>query len=138
MKDFKILIVVPAVLYLASLVLPAASAFETPTHPHEVVRGFWLLAVGWLGIFGGQVAWLANPFGLVATLLLVAARGSLAIVFSLIALLLSLLAFLWRVDLGWEQPIPGRLDIGAYLWMASFAALLICSCLEPVLRVRRA
>jgi hypothetical protein len=136
MKDRSAFLVIPAIFYLASLFLPAATATNEFTHEHSVHNGGTLLLFGWTGVMGGLLAWLANPVAALAMLFALGRRPARAIGWSLAALALSLQAFAWRNEPAWEGPHPVHLEVGAYLWMLSFAALLLCALLKTAARHR--
>jgi hypothetical protein len=130
MRYFNFFFLVPVFLFGVSLMLPAVYQERSPT------SGAWLLALGWLGVLRLQVAWLANPVGLVALLFGLANRPWPAAILGGIALAISLTAFLWRTEPSFGES-GGQLEVrpavGMYLWISSFVALLICALLQGAL-----
>ena len=112
---------------LLSFVLLFAAACALPalhlTGRREVWTGVELIAMGWMGLTLGQYGWLANPAVLIALLLAMRGRTSLAIIFSFIAAALGLHT-LWllghEIKLGDEPFNTVRvvsLGAGYYVWM---------------------
>jgi hypothetical protein len=130
MRFFRVLFLIPALLFAVSLFLPAVYQSNSPA------SGAWLLAFGWLGILRLQVAWLANPIGLAAFMFALSNRLWPAAVLGCVALVISLTAFMWRTEPSMGEG-GGQLvvhpGIGMYLWISSFAALLFCVLLQCAL-----
>jgi hypothetical protein len=130
MRYLKALYLLPLLLFVASLCLPAVYQSHRPT------SGAWLLVLGWLGVLRLQIAWLANPVGLAAFLFGLSNRPWPAAVLSFVALLISLTALLWRTEPSLGEgggQLEVRPAIGTYLWISSFAGLLCCVLLEGAL-----
>ncbi len=87
-----------------------------------------LLLIGWMGMFDGIFAWLANPFLLVAWVLMLIPRARfVAPIFAIVAILLAL-SFLLHEQImvdeaGNYAKITGY-GTGYWLWVASMAAAL--------------
>jgi len=112
-----------AVLYAASLFMPAGVWFQDPD------RGFEYLLFGWMGLFAGVFCWLANPCALITILLIAAKKYKLAVGFSVIAVLFagstliySAARFHIAFDAGGTFGTPA---IGFYLWLTSLILLSI-------------
>lgn len=119
-------------LYVLSLLLPGLTV-----HMHNGRQSHWLglalLAFGWLGALKGAWAWYANPLWF-AALFCVMKRSDLSMPFAAAALLL---AFASMPGLqGWtiffpseamrsDEVGPASLELGYWLWIASFAVLLV-------------
>jgi hypothetical protein len=136
--------------YVAACALPALD-FQTVYHQSgntepSVYSGAGLLLLGWLAIFSGQFAWLANPL-LICSLILTALRRWLA------AVIVALAALLATADLVLlnRQHIPanegGTADLvlrhpllACYLWLGSIVIAFIgpLLCLATDRRARRA
>jgi hypothetical protein len=81
-----------ALLYAVSLVLPAIAE----TYPDGMridEQGYLILAMGWMGILIGQVAWFANPIWLLAVILFWRRRWKGAARASVAAVLLGAVSF---------------------------------------------
>ena len=116
------------VLFGLSLVTPAA--FESKYGiARACTQGDWhhgyaLFLIGPLGLFIGQVGWLANPLMLAAALL--RRRKAIAIMLALLAILfivITSISFTTMPNDVAGNPIC-QLGIGYYLWLLSSIALL--------------
>ncbi|RTZ63287.1 MAG: hypothetical protein DSZ29_07245 [Aquificaceae bacterium] len=129
MTDIRLSILKTIAMLLVALafILFFLSLFETVFITKEtVIKGYWILATGWLGFVIFQFAWYANLLSLLA-ILLMAKRAGLAFILSLSALLLSSESFLF-------DEIPSAdsdkniavidTDIGLYLWIGAHCAVL--------------
>jgi hypothetical protein len=114
------------------------------TLPQTIVHnpsksGFWILTMGWLGIFGGMIAWYANIFGLVAFIASTKKKYKTGFINSIIAFMLGLQSFnfhtLYQNEGGVNNLIVDHLGIGFYVWEASFA-ILVLFCLLNILYKR--
>lgn len=82
------------------------------------IRGFWILIMGWIGLFFLQVAWFANPLNLLALLLLVNKPKTslflsfLAIGFAAHSVQLAEIP----IDLKNEKIYIKELGLGFYFW----------------------
>lgn len=82
------------------------------------IRGFWLLIMGWIGLFFFQFAWFANPLNLLALLLLENKPKTslflsfLAIGFAMHSIQLEELP----IDLKNEKVYIKELGLGFYFW----------------------
>ena len=74
----RLIVLASAMLYLASLPLPAIAE----THPDGVridEAGYLLLAMGWAGLLAGQIGWFANLLWIVAAIVLWMRRWTSAV-----------------------------------------------------------
>lgn len=92
----------------------------------KVIKGYWVLAMGWLGFVIFQFAWYANLLSLLA-ILLMSKRAGTAFILSLLALLLSTESFLFdeipSADSNKNIAIIDN-EIGLYLWIGAHCAVL--------------
>jgi hypothetical protein len=92
--------------------------------------GLLLLLIGWLGVFQGIFAWLANPFLLVGWFLLVGRLPRAAAVCAFAATVCAGSFLLYKTILtdeaGNHSKITGY-GMGYWLWLASAVALLAAS-----------
>ncbi len=129
MSDVRlsILKIIAMLLVLLAFVLFISSLFEPVfiTEDH-VIKGYWVLAMGWMGFAIFQFAWYANLLSLLA-ILLMTKRATTAFVLSLLALLLSAESFLFDeipVASGNKNVAIIDNDIGLYLWIGAHCAVL--------------
>lgn len=104
----------------------------------ELIRGFWILLTGWLGILIMQFAWFANPLMLLA--LLHMERSPLK------ALLLGLLALVLASQLFLFDQIPTlrgtgslfirELGLGGYCWYGAMWFFCVAVTLNVVAKWR--
>jgi len=112
------------VLWVLSLVLTGFNVY----HKQQHILGYSILLTGWFGIFGGNLAWLANVFFLYAAIQLKSDKSPVAS--PILAVVLSFDTFL--VDFyplnegGWETAIYGY-GWGAFLWFLSLFLLLVAA-----------
>lgn len=121
-KSHFIIIGSSLLIFLISLIPPAMSLDNG-----EVWHGAQVLIWGWLGIFIGCLAWLANPLLLVIYALLMFRRNLAVFIVSLLAVLIACLSFLL---LGTQIPLDEGnvrqaevLSLGPafYLWLTAIA-----------------
>ena len=120
LKTIAMLLVVLAfILFFLSLFEPV---FITED---KAIKGYWILAMGWLGFVIFQFAWYANLLSLLA-ILLMTKRAVLAFILSLFALLVSTESFLFdEIPSGKGENIAiVDNDIGLYLWIGAHCAVL--------------
>ncbi len=129
-----VLVLISVALFLIACLSPAL--VFTGVNGQEVMPGFWILAIGWLGPSFGQFAWFANPVLFLSMLALLFRKRVAAFVLALVSLAIA--ANTWLL---FSQPIPAdeggvnqltlqHLHFGFYFWIASmlvvgFAALLL-------------
>lgn len=119
-------------LYLAACCMPVLTF--TKGTSNDVWPGIAAAGMGWLGIFVGEFAWLANPLWLLSTILTWTQRLRMfAIALAGMALLLGLTAL--RLQ---GKVVPGDeggvttstitgVHSGAYIWLASLVLQLAAS-----------
>lgn len=126
---FRLLLVGAFVLYGISLALPGYTALNSGTLI-EAPPGIEILALGWLGIFGGVFAWYGNLFYLFAAVMSATKNYRAGLISAIIGFFIGLSAFLTT---SWTEsesgnPIPNthviHFDAGYYLWLASFVCLI--------------
>jgi len=86
-----------------------------------------VLASGWRGVFGGEIAWFANVFFLLSMTARLFRLHTSSLFTSLGAIavgLLSLRANQWWFNEGSPTPITG-LGPGFYFWIGSFVVLAV-------------
>ncbi|WP_176042717.1 hypothetical protein [Burkholderia stabilis] len=126
-------------LLAASLLLYLVAMFTAPfrtgaPQPHPWADGWQVLLTGWMGVFAGIYAWLANPLVLAAWLLTVKRHRTQAVVLAVLALLVGA-SFLTQHrilvnEAGDVEPV--HLDaIGYWCWLASFGAAAVAAALLP-------
>ncbi len=122
-----------------SVVLYLVAMFTTPFRtgspdPHPWADGWEVLLTGWLGVFDGICAWLANPLVLAAWLLTAKRYRTQAVVLAVLALLFGM-SFLaqQRISVNEAGDVePVHLDaIGYWCWLASFGAASVGAALLP-------
>ena len=120
-KSVKILTISLSILMLlASL---TQNTYYLGDH-EESVGSFGLIAflLGWMGVFGAGISWLANPFLILSWGLLIFGKLKKSLISSVLALLFSL-SFMLFSDIianegGGHKDITAY-DIGYYLWVSS-------------------
>jgi hypothetical protein len=97
--------------------------------PHGWAPSFWLLLFGWLGLFAGIPAWLANPALGVAWLLMGLRRSGLAALALTVASLGFALSFLLPkripIDEAGHYARVASYGPAYWTWVASIAVALI-------------
>lgn len=92
----------------------------------EVVKGYWIFAMGWMGFAIFQFAWYANLLSFLAVLLMFK-HPLYAFLLSLFSLLLAAESFLFdEIPLGTSKGNIAIIDndIGLYLWIGAHCAVL--------------
>jgi hypothetical protein len=128
----RLFLLLGAVVYIASCVLPALSFRVLQTSPPRIenYRGIAVLLLGWYGLWCRQPAWLANPLLAVSFYLLLAGRRQLAISVLLLAFLLALCTWAAKSqefiadEGGVTKMTMVRPLLGCYLWLASILLLI--------------
>jgi len=112
-------------LFLVALFEPV---FITETHS---IKGYWILAMGWMGFAIFQFAWYANLLSFLVVLLMFK-RPLLAFMLSLLSLLLAMESFLFdQIPLGTGKENIAIIanDIGLYLWIGAHCSILYAAIL---------
>jgi len=117
------------VLFLIACVAPALEFRDTNTPSPNVMQGFQILLMGWLGVFVGQLAWFANPLFAIGLLLLSLRRRTASLICGAVAVLVAgdtLVLFSQQLpanegDVG--KLILQHLKAGFYLWAAALVLL---------------
>jgi hypothetical protein len=81
-----------------------------------------LLLIGWMGVFYGTPAWLANPALLVAWVWSLCRRPALSLLAALIAVVLMATFLFQKIVVSSEAPTYSRIagyGVGYWLWFAS-------------------
>jgi hypothetical protein len=92
--------------------------------------GFLLVLIGWIGLFQGIIAWLANPFLLVGWFLLAGRQLRAAAACAFAATVCASSFLLCKTILTDEGGNHSRITgygVGYWLWLASAAVLLTAS-----------
>jgi hypothetical protein len=126
-------------LYAISLTMPAF-VIHADLPFDEVQYGYEILALGWLGLFIGQMAWYANLL-LPAILLAIHFRryqtaAGLAAIASVVGLQALMVSRLPRNEAGVDDLVVDHLGSGFYLWEISFV-LALAYCLTMIGASRR-
>jgi hypothetical protein len=117
------------VLFLVACAMPALEFLNTNTSSLDVMQGFQILLMGWMGLFVGQLAWLANLFFALALLLLILGRSTGALVFGAVSVLMACDTFvLFSQQLPANEGGVGKLALqhlraGFYFWSAALVLL---------------
>ncbi|WP_155631104.1 hypothetical protein [Burkholderia cepacia] len=127
-----VLLAISVVLYLVAMF---TAPFRTGApDPHPWADGWQVLLTGWMGLFFGIFAWLANPLVFAAWWLIAKRRRTQALALAVLALLFGL-SFLTQHrivvnEAGGVEPV--HLDaIGYWCWLAGFGAAAIGAALLP-------
>ena len=123
----SILKTIATLLVILAFFLFALSLFEPVFITEDkIIKGYWVLAMGWMGFVIFQFAWYANLLSLLA-ILLMTKRTITAFILSLLALLLSMESFIFNeipsIDSDKNIAIIDT-DIGLYLWIGAHCAVL--------------
>jgi hypothetical protein len=120
---WRLVAAVPIVgLYVLSLFLPVF-VFET----HEPVTGLTVLMLGWVGLLGLILSWLANPFFLAGLILLLIGEFRISRWIALAGLVIALQSFTvdaWWFNEGSSTPITA-FGAGFYVWFGSLVLLWV-------------
>jgi uncharacterized membrane protein len=113
------------VLLSIASILPAAAWSDGSTW-----HGWEFLMIGPIGLLQGQLGWYANSLVIAAVIMLVIGHRGIARGLGLGAALLSLNTFTlystgtWKDEAGNKMDLE-RLDIGAYVWFAAIAWVVV-------------
>ncbi len=128
--------------YLAACVLPATKHWEHDGSPHGITQhnyrcvtyqGWPLLAVGWTGVLGGQLAWLANPAALASTILLLCRQWLGAATLGAVSVILGASYLIFPTVSNNQPDVP---QVGAVLWVCSFVVLTVAALIRCTWRRR--
>jgi hypothetical protein len=131
MKTLKPTLYISMTLYGIACLLPALIVQDSFRSETEVWFGGIILLMGWLGVLVGELAWLANLSLFIAWLLTFFKRSYLALIFSLLAIPLSLDVFRFnQLEIPADEAgnccfILQNLSFGAYAWFASIAVVTL-------------
>jgi hypothetical protein len=122
-------------LYVGACIAPALrfDMLDRPSQPHQIMRGYELLLLGWQAIFIGNFAWLANLGLFVSLLFLLLGGWKPAAIFAGVSLLLALqtlMLFGSRINAdegGVTHMTLGSLYVGFYVWLAAMVVVLLGS-----------
>ena len=91
------------------------------------IQGYWILAIGWIGLIIFQFSWFANPLNLLA-LLLVNQRPVVALILSTTAFLLASQTFVFveiPIGTGSGKIYIKELGLGFYIWYLAQGLFLL-------------
>lgn len=117
------------VLFGVACAAPALEFLDTNASSLNVMQGFQILLMGWMGVFVGQLAWFANPLFALGLLLLSLRRRTAALVSGAVAVLVACDTFvLFSQQLPANEGDVGKLILqhlkaGFYLWAAALVLL---------------
>jgi hypothetical protein len=124
------------ILFVTACSIPALE-FQRNETGQEIWPGGQALLLGWLGLFNGCFAWLANPLLLVALILLVLRYNIPAAACAGLALLISFNTWVvFSLKLSGDEGGVSTLKLlkireGTYVWMLSMAIVLAGAFLVP-------
>jgi hypothetical protein len=137
LKQTRTLLVAGTVIsYLVACATPAlhlAGKENTTLGEPTSMIGLAALFSGFFALFEGQFAWLANPLGLVALILLFRRRYDSSLLLSLAALLVAQQTWflvgtvIWGDEAGVKKDLVTSLGLGFYLWLVAFLLLVVAS-----------
>jgi hypothetical protein len=116
-------------LFLVACAAPALEFLDTNAKSLNVMQGFQILLMGWMGVFVGQLAWFANPLFALGLLLLSLRRRTAALVCGTGAMLAAGDTFvLFSQQLPANEGGVGKLILqhlraGFYFWAAALVLL---------------
>jgi hypothetical protein len=120
MNAGTLVVVASALLFLASL---TQNAYHLAGDNPEAWSASWgLLLIGWMGIYFGVFAWLANPLLVLSWMLCVRGKHGAALIVSTAAVLFALSFLLHRTIVADEAPTYKAVTgygLGYWLWLAS-------------------
>ena len=117
-------------LYVVSLFLDGF--YISGPNPEAWAPGFALLLVGWLALFDGVVAWLANPVLFASWLLFQQGKHTAALVSAMASLLLAVSFLAHKEIMVSEAPTYETVigyGLGYGMWLAASAASIAASAL---------
>jgi hypothetical protein len=96
-------------------------------NPRAWAAAWGLLLVGWVGVFSGTLAWLANPALAVAWIMFYRGRYRYSALYALIALGFIVSFLFAKTVMSSEAPAYSKIigyGVGYWLWMASAVTIL--------------
>lgn len=125
------LVLLSVACFLLSLAMPAFRF--TPDDPwfkfssaNDYWPGILVLLLGWIGIFEGVIAWLANPLWVMALLQIGTHKYRLSTTTSVMAICCAVSAFFITQVPNEKRPFYS-LGIGFYVWLVSILILVVVS-----------
>lgn len=128
----NLLPIIAAILYLASLLLPALHTefiykygLDPLVEQNKPIYGWFILLFGWAGALDWTIAWYANP-AFIASIILYLNNHPASLVLSRIALGLGVSSLLYR-NIWSEEGTPEHIagyGPAFYLWLLSFFLML--------------
>lgn len=100
----------------------------------ENIQGYWILLMGWLGIFFFQVAWFANPLNLLA-LLLSSKKPLTSLILSATAIGLASQSFSFfeiPTGLSTNKIYIKELGLGFYLWFLAHCLFFLSTFIKVI------
>ncbi len=133
---------IPVVLSLASVALfllaPTQDGYYIEgSNPRAWVPAWGLLLIGWLGLFYGVFAWVANPLMAAGWLLCWLKKYRAGGALAAMAMLFMLSFLLHSTVISSEAPTYSRISgygPGYWLWIASAATLLLANAAAMILQ----
>lgn len=116
-------------LFLVACVAPCLEFLNTNTSSMDVMQGFQILLMGWMGVFVGQLAWFANLLFALGLLLLSLRRRTGAVICGTMAVVVASDTFvLFSQQLPANEGDVGKLILqhlraGFYVWAAALVLL---------------
>jgi hypothetical protein len=133
---------IPVVLFLASvalflLALTQDGYYIEGSNPRAWAPAWGLLLIGWLGLFYGVFAWVANPLMAAGWLLCGLKKYRAGGALAAMAMLFMLSFLLHSTVISSEAPTYSRISgygPGYWLWIASAATLLLANAAAMILQ----
>ena len=125
----RALLILAVLCYIASLASPAIM-----TDNDGAWYGYLVLLLGWQGIFAGMFAWIANLLFIIGLGFCLLKMNKIARISVICAFIVSLQSFYFTsypAYYGGTSTVEVYLSYGFYLWLSSFALLLIATIIAP-------
>jgi hypothetical protein len=122
----ELVLIIAVAAFVYSLFLPGIVVGDRGQT--TVTIGYFVLSIGWLGIFDGIVSWYGNPIALAAIILANTKNKTIGSIFSTVAVVFGLQALLYqgtKISYGDSDGPFGILGVGYYIWEASLALILL-------------
>jgi hypothetical protein len=131
----SLLVAASIVSYVAACATPALhlAGRENTLGERSSMSGLAAFFSGFFALFEGQFAWLANPLGLIALILLFRRRYDASQLLSLAAFLVAQQTWflvgtvIWGDEAGVKKELVTSLGPGFYLWLLGFLLLAVAS-----------